>query len=1798
MHPEKMKRKVAKVGRLRLSPNEEDLLLKEELNRRRKLRLQQVREQERFIALQIRQDVKQRRDEQLQQLAEDLKAEWQKAQAEKLGALERLYQTALNAVGEGHQQAKENEPDLKATANQVAMRKQKAEKRHRIALKELKQQKERELREQSRHIKARQQALQAEKERAAKIASLPPPLDPFLMVEEIKRIPTVKVCDVDNFSVTHYHLLEPYVEREMDTEQPDARLAAKEEAKRMDDLQKDDAIERQEQLEKARLRGNHALKRVHLAQDREKLLKELEQMQSVDLARRRQIVAQMPQQLFEPGYRRTEIKEEWQRELEFAFEDLYTENRKVKGDMVLRLEPEPLPAPSVQTQDEDLDLSVEPDHVYGKQHESADGKSGAVTSDSVPTTKGPVQPPSNLVLKKLLSKIRTQKNHWMSKTEVETFNDTIESGSLPVRETQLDGNSAEQNGEKELHADVPPIDPPQLDDSVIVSGKSVLLHPQEQATKIRMTADKQKQLEAIEQQKQQQLVLLQQLEFEKLRLESDYLELHLQMQKNKERETDDQVQMNMELPLHQNEKMEEKNETPTVSKNILKEEDHLQMIRNYQQHLLQQNKEHHQSIQEARKHLQEYQAFLKKRYPSVSTTSLDSAAVPASEYENVKSTAGTTLEKEAPEMFHSRVHSVTHEPSKLIEDQHKKAVDEARKQLLDYQAMLRRKYPSSSRTALDSVITKEKAQRNQESKMEVSLQGDAVEMLQSRTQSLNHKLSQHLEPVSSYSEKPTFLEEESKKVDQPMAGISRELLAMFRSRPECFQKALKSQLMPVGVSDVLSDTEVKQLSKSSEQTESVCTLVTLEVDNGLHSLSKNHDESTAQKSLNSPKEHKLKWVPEIPESQEFQAKSSTEQVLLQDSRDASLELSNSQPFLPSAGEQQLSLLSYDHPTGPGDVQEQWTQKNFSSVLEFRERFLSTEEIQARQEQVKELQLQLDRQRETLIFKQRLQDELLLLKQNELKQRQQEVMEGFFKSQKAIQTSFLVDKSESQRNEQFSWLSSLCPLENNVHEKADHCNRDETETVLGREQRWRLLKPPVTKTKPGLVLEPHELSTIPETESPSGRSSALGGKIATEEESFLSGVTDSDLSKISTSKDQSTSTLTRDSSSHSSRLSWRERLMLDAGMTHDSGQCGDSVVVEVLPSYTADIGRGILQYPDSQCRLKSQASSASAFSPQTQDAVSDQGSSVTISTGSIFTNESLESSPSNIVPAFVADFSYIDQSSFQQPCFHPLQPRPDFDLSSSSCEQLQKLGNSEDTGELSKDSLFSRKRQDLCHESTDSHLQVNCNSLDSPSFGSIKSYSIALSSIGSSKESITHDSSGSFHLLHPETTLGEQNLINDGTLAAIISGQFWGQSTQNQNRVTGKEFVLLPAKEGDDIIAGNTENLRSLQSSVENLRSQNSNLGSQNSFEEISSFYELRDTQDTIDDSALSEHSVEGGLEFIKKGSCSFEELPGLKYDQAGHAQEEQNTDKETHIFVDKSECHPLDGQISTLQTQCKLSENTNVQMLGTDLEPKVVQSRPKVSDNKLSGDCSIQSSIPVWETESGHGIMEEPELTLISLNDSTVTVPDLEQTKREENRESEINNLTHTTDDPEFRSSSRSGFLPFLSEVDDSIFIEHDSLIDQCSAVRPSSSQQFAVMQLDVASCPGSLQEAFLKRKMDFIKRSCQRLEEIKKRGDTPGKIGTTHTPTEESLLQRTLSSSVAPTAYQLKKVGEVKVCTPEDRKSVEVQMYQRTLRLYNQLNEVKTRKDEQARQDSYAKNREKAKEFKKRTLQKLRAKK
>ncbi|NXO83627.1 CE295 protein, partial [Sitta europaea] len=53
--------------------------------------------------------------------------------------------------------------------------------------------------------------------------------------------------------------------------------------------------------------------------------------------------------------------------------------------------------------------------------------------------------------------------------------------------------------------------------------------------------------------------------------------------------------------------------------------------------------------------------------------------------------------------------------------------------------------------------------------------------------------------------------------------------------------------------------------------------------------------------------------------------------------------------------------------------------------------------------------------------------------------------------------------------------------------------EQSEKVLCREQKWRSSKPPVTKVKLGLGLEQHELSVIPEVDTPKSCSLSLADK---------------------------------------------------------------------------------------------------------------------------------------------------------------------------------------------------------------------------------------------------------------------------------------------------------------------------------------------------------------------------------------------------------------------------------------------------------------------------------------------------------------------------------------------------------------------------------------------------------------------------------------------------------------------------------------------------------------------------------
>ncbi|XP_013871349.1 uncharacterized protein cep295 isoform X2 [Austrofundulus limnaeus] len=602
-----MKRKVSK---LRLSPNEEARIIREEHERRRKLRIQQVREQQRYIALQIRREVEQRRQHELDQLEQELREDWTRQQNDKLQALQRLYQESLQLVGQSHRSAKENEPDLAAVAQREEENRAKAEERYREALKELKMQKISDHERQNQTVNARKKALQAEKERSAKVASLPPPLNPIQNID-VKKPHVVRRCDVSAFASTHYHMLESVVEREADTAQPDAHTEAELEARRLQELQEEEKRRREEQLERARVRGRQALRREQLVQDRERLLVELEHLQQTDLLRRRRQVSQMPPQIFQPLHKRQETREDFQRELEFAFEDMYTGERRVKGDLVVQLEAEPLPGSSDGSQDQELDVSVaetppEAEHQTGSEREAGS------TEQETSADAEPPRPPPRRALRKLLDRIRNQRSEWVSSSSRVSDSPTVFTDQIPERDTSIESGSLQSDEKlKETPIEVPEPTIPSPGASELRNQAESSL-PDVVVSKIQeFEEERKKKEEELEMEKRQQVFLLQELEEQKAKLEQMLLEAQQERDHLKAAVTWEMV---LNGPQEPEQNQEATPGSVTEPAPPAGEDHHAGRIREYQQRLLEQNRVHQRSVEVARQRLEEYQRALQIRH--------------------------------------------------------------------------------------------------------------------------------------------------------------------------------------------------------------------------------------------------------------------------------------------------------------------------------------------------------------------------------------------------------------------------------------------------------------------------------------------------------------------------------------------------------------------------------------------------------------------------------------------------------------------------------------------------------------------------------------------------------------------------------------------------------------------------------------------------------------------------------------------------------------------------------------------------------------------------------------------------------------------------------------------------------------------------------------------------------------------------------------------------------------------------------------------------------------------------------
>ncbi|XP_038673875.1 centrosomal protein of 295 kDa [Scyliorhinus canicula] len=1298
----RMKRKVVKLSSVRLSPNEEALLIKEEHERRRRLRIKQVREQERSIAVQVREEVKHRRKQQLEQLANDLNAEWQVAQVEKEKSLAKLYLCSLREVGQGHRQAKENEPDLKAQSQQVSVNREKAEKRHREALRELKQQRDKETEVQNRYIKTRKKALVIEKKRAVRIANLPPPLPNPLADLEVREYPAVKMYDVDSFSVTHYHLSEPYVDREINSNQISARLTAEEEAKHLEELQQEAEIERREQLEKARLRGSHALQMVHLVQDREKLVKELEQMQQADLSRRRQAVAQMPPQLFEPPFRRIEVKEDRQREMEFAFEDIYAGDKKIIGDLVLRLEPEPLPAPSVGTQDEDLNLSVEPEGVQkeeqydkGSQDELAILCLGKTEVPRVMASSQTSESPSKAALNKLLTKIRMQKDHCTSKSESKdvTQGMTIESGSIASEENEqrILTKSTANNDVNKKHLEMQSMkahaneQQKEVSEVTIMAGSTTLCHPKEQAIRIRSEVDRRKQLHELEQQKQQQLTLIWQSEQQKRNLEAHLQkaqllqqqadENHVRLSSDFEKQSHQEHGQIKDCLGHQKERKDNTvNEQSTwrpraahmdighlgvnpelehcklVSDELFPTGEHIRKIHQYQQHLIEQNRLHKKSVEEIRKQLEEYE--LKKEWSSVSTRtrhlSEQHLVSPISHYDK---SAGSELQ------VNTSVNKT--EQTFVPFAQNRDFVNQSR--TLDQSQPMPMPFVHLHLPKLRNTNTSQ-------SQVSPEIQGPVCTIC----------LPKSSENTSTFLPRHQFLKH--------YTVLDSSLFKMSQQHAATAESTMTQQIARIS-DDGSRDSRGPENLNPNES-------VVYNASNGQHDSpkSKRHAVPYNVLEMNCPEVSK----PCIQTSGTVEPQARLMEILGDQSMLQEAQLRTSEI---SEGTLKQSMLSTTVPKHTETLRDH----------------VSIASIRVQQEHLKELQQQLCRKREELVATRKLQEEFIH-RQSHLKEHVQQQHNALEKNNIENQSEHLPLQEANSGSENVEHLNPLSSVlrtlkdfstgstKENLQLKNEdqlknlqpviqingalnpswcfdsksiqdgsHSSESLSLEVLTKDAQNWLSKPPVSKTRFGLfgLIEQHELSAIQEVESPkSDRLSMFANRNAfsdnccsSEPRELMSSRMDSscsseiDLSRISTSSSSQHSSSVADSTAESmqtGRMTWREKLKLETGSF--PGQA----IISRLQRYSADVDRGKLEDPGRPSVTCSTASkvlfpyswSSNAFgfnAEKNPDA--DQISSTTLSTGSIHSNEQIHVGPmsSGDYPSVVHDVTSEQLTTISSVC---------------------------------------------------------------------------------------------------------------------------------------------------------------------------------------------------------------------------------------------------------------------------------------------------------------------------------------------------------------------------------------------------------------------------------------------------------------------------------------------------------------------------------------------------------------------
>ncbi|XP_047400257.1 protein DDC8 homolog [Sciurus carolinensis] len=510
--------------------------------------------------------------QQLLRLAEELQAEWQEAQlfqdleqlcsSHALGGAAEWAASVADEANEGEDEA-HAEADPEEPTQRAAERALRAKEKHRVVLHEHKSHKEELPRQQARHPKPRRKAAGPERQGAPKTRGLGP-----AEKSKGKRATSSK-------SSRGRRTADPRVGRSLNP-----LLATAEELKYLEEKQRGREGRRRKAGKGTTVRFARGLRNSsedHCSRNR---LDDFQQLWPMGPSHKREAVAPTP-----PDKRST--KNKWQRELEFAFEQLFSTNRKLKRHLNLHLDSRPRKDQNPQEQDFLVMQgcgSGSPQERVAEVETLSAGESGDPAEAEVPRMS------SKTDLKPSLSKAELLKYHQVAQPSVKDGSQT----SLPEVRSVVEEEDLLSRSTECAH---------EASELATLLESTPEPHPQEPVLGADWMALGQRPRMEWRRQKPS---------FESAEVPDMSLEIHYSPQLEEERRERRKVRLAL-LRAYPNRYQTKdrgsfRTSSPSSSSIVDDEEKQNQMIRDIQLQISEQNKLHEEFLEKARKRLLEFQS--------------------------------------------------------------------------------------------------------------------------------------------------------------------------------------------------------------------------------------------------------------------------------------------------------------------------------------------------------------------------------------------------------------------------------------------------------------------------------------------------------------------------------------------------------------------------------------------------------------------------------------------------------------------------------------------------------------------------------------------------------------------------------------------------------------------------------------------------------------------------------------------------------------------------------------------------------------------------------------------------------------------------------------------------------------------------------------------------------------------------------------------------------------------------------------------------------------------------------------